>query len=83
MNATILIMPHIGEYIADIGNFPPCSQLERQEERGGIFRTINHYRIRIATWIQASSPRYSPFGPTKLRHGYSQNQTAPLDVTTA
>lgn len=35
MNATILIMPHIGEYIADIGNFPPCSQLERQEERGG------------------------------------------------
>lgn len=40
MNATILIMPHIGEYIADIGNFPPRSQLERQVGRGGIFQTI-------------------------------------------
>lgn len=30
-------MPHIGEYIADIGNFPPRSQLKRQVERGEIF----------------------------------------------
>lgn len=72
MNATTMTTPHIGEYIADIDNFPPRSQLERQEERGGIFRTINHYRIRIATWIQASSPRYSPFGPPNMHHGYSR-----------
>lgn len=37
MDATTLATPHIGEYIADIGNFQPCSQLERQGERGGIF----------------------------------------------
>ena len=37
----ILIMPHIGEYIADIGNVPLRSQLKRQGERGGnFFQTI-------------------------------------------
>lgn len=39
-DATIMTTPHIGEYIADIGNFPPRSQLERQGERGGIFIII-------------------------------------------
>ena len=45
MNATTMTTPHIGEYIADIGNFPPCSQLERQEERGGIFIIICYNSI--------------------------------------
>lgn len=40
MDATTLATPAIGEYIADIGNFPPRSQLERQEERDGIFIII-------------------------------------------
>lgn len=40
MDATTLATPAIGEYIADIGNFSPCSKLERQGERGGIFIII-------------------------------------------
>lgn len=40
MDATTMTTLHIDEYIADIGNFPPRSQLERQEERGGFFIII-------------------------------------------
>ena len=38
MDATIMTTPHIGEYIAEYRRLPPRSQLERQEERGGIFQ---------------------------------------------
>ena len=40
MDATIMTTPHIGEYIAEYRRFPPRSQLERQEERGGKFIII-------------------------------------------
>ena len=50
MDATTMTTPHIGEYIADIGNFPPRSQLERQEERGGIFIII-FYNVILKCYV--------------------------------